>query len=70
MPTVKLSGDLVNQAKCCGRANGRSVPEQIEYWSKMARTCEDNPDLPYEFIRNIFEAMEEPDSEATEYKFG
>lgn len=58
---VKLSDTLVDQAKRYGRAQHRSVPKQIEYWSRIGRIAEENPDLPYSMIRDILIAdQEEP----------
>ncbi len=67
---VKLSDKLVEEAKQYAAVSCRSVPGQIEYWSKIGKIVEDNPDLPYEFIRDILLAMQEDDSELTEYEFG
>ncbi len=65
---VKLSEDLVTQAKRYAQIQHRSVPKQIEYWSKIGRIAEENPDLPFSMIRDILLAdQEEP---VGEYKFG
>jgi ParD-like antitoxin of type II bacterial toxin-antitoxin system len=50
---VKLSEYLVNLAKQHGHIQHRSVPKQIEYWSKIGKVAEDNPDLPFSMIRDI-----------------
>ncbi|MBC6961631.1 MAG: hypothetical protein DWB48_02550 [Nitrosomonas sp.] len=65
---VKLSEDLVTQAKRYAQIQHRSVPKQIEYWSQIGRIAEENPDLPFSMIRDILLAdQEEP---VGEYKFG
>jgi len=65
---VKLSKDLVTQAKRYAQIQHRSVPKQIEYWSKIGRIAEENPNLPFSMIRDIlFADQEEP---IGEYKFG
>lgn len=56
---VKLSTDLISQAKPYGEINNRSVPEQIEYWAKIGRTAEDNPDLPFDMIFGMLEGLKE-----------
>lgn len=66
---VKLSDELVAEAKKHAKANCRSVPGQIEFWAKVGRNMEANPDLPYQFVVDILLALED-DSEPTEYKFG
>ncbi len=65
---VKLSDDLVAKARARAKAEHRSVPKQIEYWCKIARVAEENPDLPLEMIRNILDAAEE--GPVDEYEFG
>ena len=65
---VKLSESLVGQAKTHALIQHRSVPKQIEYWSKIGKIAEENPDLPFSMIRDILVA----DQEAVigEYIFG
>lgn len=50
---VRLPDSLVNDAKEHGKIHHRSVPKQIEYWSKIGRIAEENPDLPISFIKDI-----------------
>ncbi len=65
---VKLSDVLVEQAKRHGNVEHRSVPKQIEYWSRIGKIAEENPDLPFSMIREILIAdQEEP---VGEYAFG
>ena len=59
MATVKLSEDLTNEAKIMSKALNRSVAGQIEHWAKIGRLAEENPDLTYEFIKNILIGIEE-----------
>lgn len=65
---VKLSESLVEQAKRYASIDQRSVPKQIEYWSRIGKIAEENPDLPFAMIRDILVAdQEEP---VGEYQFG
>ena len=57
---VKLSENLVEQAKAYGRIEHRSVPKQIEYWSQIGKIAQENPDLPFSIIRDILIADQEP----------
>ena len=58
---VKLSDDLVETAKRYGTIEHRSVPKQIEYWSQIGKLATENPDLPFNVIRDILIAdKEEP----------
>ena len=65
---VKLSEALVEQARSSAQIQHRSVPKQIEYWSRIGKIAEENPDLPFSMIRAILIA----DQEATvgEFVFG
>ncbi len=56
---VKLSDNLVDQAKRYAIIQHRSVPKQIEYWSQIGKIAEENPDLPYAMIRDILIADQE-----------
>jgi hypothetical protein len=59
MATVKLSKDIVDEAKIISKALNRSLAGQIEHWAKIGRLAEENPDLTYEFIKNILIAQQE-----------
>ena len=57
---VKLSENLVQQAKVFASVEHRSVPKQIEYWSQIGKIAQENPDLPFSLIRQILIADQEP----------
>jgi hypothetical protein len=49
----------------------RSVPKQIEYWSRIGKITEENPDLTYKFIHEILIAQQESiEKLVTPYHFG
>ncbi|PHM28009.1 TA system antitoxin ParD family protein [Xenorhabdus budapestensis] len=48
--SVRLDDDFVNEVKIHAEVASRSVPKQIEYWAKIGKIAEENPDLPYAFI--------------------
>lgn len=56
---VKISEQLLNTARIYARVQHRSVARQIEYWAKMGKIAEDNPDLPISFIHDILQGREE-----------
>jgi hypothetical protein len=56
---VRLSNDIVRTAGAYAPVNSRSVPKQIEHWVKIGKIAEENPDLPYMFIKRVLEAREE-----------
>jgi hypothetical protein len=53
MATVKLSENIVDEARIVSKALNRSVANQIEHWAKIGKIVEENPDLTYEFIKDI-----------------
>lgn len=59
MATVKLSKDIISEAKIISKALNRSLAGQIEHWAKIGRLAEENPDLTYEFIKNILISQQE-----------
>ena len=65
---VKLSETLVDQAKRYAVIEHRSVPKQIEYWSRIGKTAEENPDLPFAMIRDIL--ISDQEQTVGEYQFG
>ena len=64
---VKLPEALVESAKRYGNIEHRSVPKQIEYWSKIGKIAAKNPDLPFSVIRDILTA--DQDEPVGEYQF-
>ena len=68
--SVRLSDELVNQAKAVGDVMSRSGAGQIEHWAKIGRLAEENPDLTYEFIRDVLISKAELDSgQVEDYQF-
>lgn len=59
MAAVKLSEHIISEAKIISKALNRSVAGQIEHWAKIGRLAEENPDLTYEFIKNLLIAQQE-----------
>ena len=42
---------LLQLASIVAKALNRTPPKQIEHWAKIGEILEDNPDLPYEFVK-------------------
>ncbi|SQD77840.1 TA system antitoxin ParD family protein [Moritella yayanosii] len=57
--SVRLDDVFVTHARVHAEAENRSLPKQIEYWAKIGQMMMDNPDLPYEFVRESLLATEE-----------
>lgn len=68
---MKLSDDLVEDAKTVAAAEHRSVPKQIEYWARIGKAVLDNPDMPLQMIQDTMLSREEAKADQiTPYVFG
>lgn len=56
--SVRLDDELVELVKMYSAVSHRSVPKQLEHWARIGKIVEDNPDLPYDFIRESLLACE------------
>ncbi len=69
--SVRLDRELLERAIIMARALNRTAPKQIEHWAKIGEIMEDNPDLPYEFVRQAIIAKAEKEAGKLEtYDFG
>lgn len=60
--SLRLEGDLVERARLVGTTQSRSAAKQIEHWAKIGRIMEDNPDLSYEFVKQVLIARAEKEA--------
>ena len=68
---VKLSDEFIKLAKLHAAAEHRSVPKQIEYWARLGKAVEDNPELPCHLIKDTLLAIAEANTgQLSEYKYG
>lgn len=68
---VRVSENLVREARLLSTVDNRSVTGQIEHWARVGKCAEENPDLTYRLIKDILIGIEELDQGAsTEYEFG
>ena len=68
---MKLSDDLVEDAKNVAAAEHRSVPKQIEYWARIGKAVLDNPDMPLRLIQDTMLSIEEVRAgQVLPYEFG
>ena len=72
MPTaVRVSDELVSEARKFSKVEHRSLTGQIEHWARIGKCAEENPDLTYDLIKEIFIGIEELNQgEKTEFQFG
>ena len=69
--SIRISDELVNEAKKYSRIDHRSITGQIEHWARIGKCIEENPDLTYSLIKEILIGIEELEQgESSEYKFG
>ena len=59
MSSIRVSDEIVEQAQVYGKIFNRSAPKQIEYWSRIGKIAEENPDLTYDEIKGILISLEE-----------
>ena len=68
---LKLSDDLVEDAKTIAAAEHRSVPKQIEYWARIGKAVLENPEMPLRLIQDTMLSLEEAKAgRLAPYKFG
>jgi len=60
--SIRIDQELIDKAKIMAKALDRTTPKQIEHWAKIGEMMEDNPDLPYEFVKQAIIAKAEKDA--------
>ena len=60
MPSaVKISDELIAQARIKSKIFKRSIAGQIEYWAQIGKIVEENPDLRLPFIQYVLLGKEQ-----------
>lgn len=68
---VRITDKLVREAKIFSKVDKRSLTGQIEHWAQVGKCAEENPDLTYSLIKEIFIGLAELEQgESSEYNFG
>lgn len=68
---IKISESLAAAAALFAKVQQRSVAGQVEYWAKLGKIADENPDLPISFIKDILVGREELRvGQKTPYIFG
>lgn len=68
--TIRISDSIVHDARLFGKIYNRSAPQQIEFWSRIGKIAEENPDMSYDDIRSILFALEEKNlGDVEDFKF-
>ena len=69
--TIKLPEEIIAEARKYAALHSRSLPKQVEYWFKIGKMAEENPDLPYTMLKDILLARAEVEAgETAPYVFG
>ncbi|MCL5041569.1 MAG: ParD-like family protein [Gammaproteobacteria bacterium] len=69
--SIRLDQALIEKATIMAKALDRTTPKQIEHWAKIGEMMEDNPDLPYAFVKQAIIAQAEREAGKLEaYDFG
>jgi len=68
---VRVSEELVKEAKIYRKIDNRSITGQIEHWARIGKYAEENPGLTYSLIKELLIGIAElGEGEASQYKFG
>jgi len=68
---VRVSDELISEARKFSKVDHRSVTGQIEHWARIGKCAEENPELTYDLIKEILVSIEELNrGEKTEFQFG
>mgnify|MGYP001031012767 CR=1 FL=1 len=68
---VRVTDELVREAKIFSKIDKRSLTGQIEHWARIGKCAEENPDLTYSLIKEIFIGLSELEhGKSSEYNFG
>jgi len=68
---VRVSDELVREAKIYSKIAKRSLTGQIEHWARIGKCAEENPDLTYGLIKEILIGLAELElGESSDYKLG
>ncbi|GHV09072.1 hypothetical protein AGMMS50229_18510 [Campylobacterota bacterium] len=68
--TIRLPADVLEDARQNAELSYRTIPKQIEYWYKLGKLADENPDLPMEFIKHaLIGRMQIDNGETSRFEF-
>ncbi|GHV17983.1 hypothetical protein FACS189493_6650 [Spirochaetia bacterium] len=59
---IRLPPEIIEDARKNAQIGCRTIPKQIEYWYRLGKLADENPDLPMEFIKGALEGRLEMES--------
>ena len=48
---IRLDQNLTEKAAIMAKVHNRTAPKKIGHWEKIGEIMEDNPDLPYQLVK-------------------
>ena len=63
---IRISDSLVKEARLRARVENRSITGQIEFWAKIGKIAEENPELSYHLIKELLIGIEQLDNDEGE----
>jgi hypothetical protein len=67
---VRISDELANVARHRSKVEQRSMTAQLEYWVKIGKASEDNPNMTFALLKEIMISRSEIESsQGEEYVF-
>ena len=71
LPEIDKSNKASILTKARSKVEHRSMTSQLEYWATIGKAAEENPDLPFSFLKETLLAMEQMNlNPKEEYTFG
>lgn len=68
---IKIDHEMVNAARVHGTAMNRSATKQVEFWARIGKIAEENPDLNFNDIKDLLIGLEPIKAGMiTDYQFG
>jgi ParD-like antitoxin of type II bacterial toxin-antitoxin system len=69
--SIKLSDSLVEDAKSASKITKRTSSGQLEYWTRLGKACDENPDLPVPMLEDILASKVEMSlNKLSRFQFG
>lgn len=56
---VKISNELVTDAKISSAACNRSLAKQVEYWARIGKIAEENPEMNFTLIADLLLSLQQ-----------
>jgi hypothetical protein len=68
---VKIDSEIVESAKVYGYAESRSATKQVEYWARIGKIAQENPELTFTDISDLLLSLAQAKAgNTTPYQFG